>query len=226
MGSVKTGNETGSKTVNKMNSGCFICGDPHLMRECPKLEKVNAIVAEMNDGDVPASTRINPFMLLSAIIAEKSIPPRDGLLYVQAKELKEHGYRIKAVNSKAQPVLGVASVELTLGSWSGKYSLMAVLLDDFDLILEKEFMAMNKIFPIPHLDGMMIADERKKARYGSNLIKRFLRCWTIESWGKSMKNQRIDYLIHWKGETEIDATWECDVTLGQFEDQIAAYWEA
>ncbi|KAL3525192.1 hypothetical protein ACH5RR_013564 [Cinchona calisaya] len=30
-------------------------------------------------------------------------------------ELKEHGYRIKAVNSEAQPVLGVASVELTLG---------------------------------------------------------------------------------------------------------------
>ncbi|KAL3501550.1 hypothetical protein ACH5RR_035999 [Cinchona calisaya] len=29
-------------------------------------------------------------------------------------ELKEHGYRIKAVNAKAQPVLGVASVELTL----------------------------------------------------------------------------------------------------------------
>ncbi|KAL3520061.1 hypothetical protein ACH5RR_018210 [Cinchona calisaya] len=30
-------------------------------------------------------------------------------------ELKEHGYRIKVVNSEAQPVLGVASVELTLG---------------------------------------------------------------------------------------------------------------
>ncbi|KAL3534813.1 hypothetical protein ACH5RR_003274 [Cinchona calisaya] len=41
-------------------------------------------------------------------------------------ELKEHGYRIKAVNSEAQPVLGVASMELTLGPWSGKCSLMAV----------------------------------------------------------------------------------------------------
>ncbi|KAL3504213.1 hypothetical protein ACH5RR_034054 [Cinchona calisaya] len=35
-------------------------------------------------------------------------------------ELKEHGYRIKVVNSEAQPVLGVASVELKLGPWSGK----------------------------------------------------------------------------------------------------------
>ncbi|KAL3518612.1 hypothetical protein ACH5RR_021201 [Cinchona calisaya] len=78
-------------------------------------------------------------------------------------ELKEHGYRIKAINSEAQPVLGVASVEMTLGPWSGKCSLMAVPLDDFDLILGKEFMATNKIFPIPHLDGIMIADERLKA---------------------------------------------------------------
>ncbi|KAL3520637.1 hypothetical protein ACH5RR_018786 [Cinchona calisaya] len=57
-------------------------------------------------------------------------------------------------------VLGVASVELMLGPWSGKCSLMAVLLDDFDLILGKEFMTTNKIFPVPHLDGITIADER------------------------------------------------------------------
>ncbi|KAL3510298.1 hypothetical protein ACH5RR_029699 [Cinchona calisaya] len=75
-------------------------------------------------------------------------------------ELKEHRYRIKAINSKAQPVLGVASVELTLGQWIGKCNLMAVPLDDVNLILRKEFMATNKIFPIPHLDGMMIADKR------------------------------------------------------------------
>ncbi|KAL3502562.1 hypothetical protein ACH5RR_037011 [Cinchona calisaya] len=75
-------------------------------------------------------------------------------------ELKEHRYRIKAVNSEAQCVLGVASIELTLGPWSGKCSLMAVSLDDFGLMLGKEFMATNKIFPIPHLDGVMIADER------------------------------------------------------------------
>ncbi|KAL3527885.1 hypothetical protein ACH5RR_012541 [Cinchona calisaya] len=74
-------------------------------------------------------------------------------------ELKEHGYRVKAVNSEAQPVLGVALVELTLGPWSGKCSLMVVPLDDFDLILGKEFMATSKIFPIPNLDGIMIDDE-------------------------------------------------------------------
>ncbi|KAL3537704.1 hypothetical protein ACH5RR_001070 [Cinchona calisaya] len=77
-------------------------------------------------------------------------------------ELQKHRYRIKVVNSEAQPVLGVALVKLTLGPWSGKYSLMAAPLDDFDLKLGKEFMTMNKIFPIPHLDGVMIADERRR----------------------------------------------------------------
>ncbi|KAL3523009.1 hypothetical protein ACH5RR_015843 [Cinchona calisaya] len=51
-------------------------------------------------------------------------------------ELKKNRYRIKAC------------------------SLMANPLDDFDLILGKKFMATNKIFPIPHLYGKMITDER------------------------------------------------------------------
>ncbi|KAL3510357.1 hypothetical protein ACH5RR_029758 [Cinchona calisaya] len=235
----------------------------------------------MNNGDVLAPTRINPLMLVSAITVEKSTLPRDSLLYVQAKlngidvlatvdtgathsfvtgwevcrlklELKEHGYRIKTVNSKAQPVLGVASVELTLGPWSGKYSLIAVPLDDFDLILGKEFMATNKIFPIPNLDGAMIADERcptfkpsvfvntnaivgpssrrrQAKRAPSHLRKQFekdaSKVLDHRTMGQSKKNHRTDYLIHWKGETESDATWEREVTLWQFEDHIV-YWEA
>ncbi|KAL3528094.1 hypothetical protein ACH5RR_012750 [Cinchona calisaya] len=50
-------------------------------------------------------------------------------------DLKENGYHIKAVNSEAQPVFGLATVELTLGSWVGQCKLMAISLDDFDLFL-------------------------------------------------------------------------------------------
>ncbi|KAL3533321.1 hypothetical protein ACH5RR_006842 [Cinchona calisaya] len=39
-------------------------------------------------------------------------------------------------------------------------NLMAVPLDDFNLILGKELMTTNKNFPIPHLNGVMVADER------------------------------------------------------------------
>ena len=41
--------------------------------------------------------------------------------------------------------------------------------------------------------------------------------------GQSKKNRRTDYLIHWKGSSEVDATWERVVTLWQFEKQIRAY---
>ncbi|KAL3530276.1 hypothetical protein ACH5RR_009598 [Cinchona calisaya] len=151
-------------------------------------------------------------------------------------ELKEHGYRIKAVNSEAQPVLGVALVELTLDPWSGKCSLMAVPLDDFDLILGKKFMATNKIFSIPHLDGVMIVNKmcptfipsifvNTNAIAGRRQAKRALpikwkqfekeasKVLDHRTMGQSKNNRRTDYLIHWKGETEAETTWERDVTL-------------
>ncbi|KAG8369571.1 hypothetical protein BUALT_Bualt14G0027200 [Buddleja alternifolia] len=41
--------------------------------------------------------------------------------------------------------------------------------------------------------------------------------------GQSKKNRRTDYLVHWKGESKEDATWERDVTLWQFEKKIDEY---
>ena len=41
--------------------------------------------------------------------------------------------------------------------------------------------------------------------------------------GASKKNQRTEFLIHWKGEDVADATWEKASSLWQFEDQIEAY---
>ncbi|KAL0423698.1 UNVERIFIED_CONTAM: Retrovirus-related Pol polyprotein from transposon.6 [Sesamum radiatum] len=42
--------------------------------------------------------------------------------------------------------------------------------------------------------------------------------------GQSKKNRRTDYLVHWPGESEADATWERDVTLWQFEEKLDEYW--
>ncbi|KAL0461931.1 UNVERIFIED_CONTAM: hypothetical protein Slati_0080700 [Sesamum latifolium] len=44
--------------------------------------------------------------------------------------------------------------------------------------------------------------------------------------GQSKKNRRTDYLVHWAGESEADATWEWDVTLWQFENKFDEYWAA
>ncbi|KAL0405984.1 UNVERIFIED_CONTAM: hypothetical protein Slati_3912300 [Sesamum latifolium] len=42
--------------------------------------------------------------------------------------------------------------------------------------------------------------------------------------GQSKKNIQTDYLVHWAVESKVDATWERNVTLWQFEDKFDEYW--
>ena len=39
-----------SKEQPKLNAGCFICNGPHCVRDCPKREKLNAMVAKDGGG--------------------------------------------------------------------------------------------------------------------------------------------------------------------------------
>ncbi|KAK9113309.1 hypothetical protein Syun_020106 [Stephania yunnanensis] len=136
--------------------GCFICNGPHRARDCPKKEKLSALIAE--DEGQP---RMNPLQLLNAIQQAKA-SPSEGLMYVDAEankkrvlamvdsgathsfvadhmvgklglDLVENSSRMKAVNSEAKQIQGMATdVNLKVGSWEGKINLMAVPLDDFD----------------------------------------------------------------------------------------------
>ncbi|KAK4388148.1 hypothetical protein Sango_2421400 [Sesamum angolense] len=54
--------------------------------------------------------------------------------------------------------------------------------------------------------------------------KTVLKIFYHRTMGQSKKNTRTDYLVHWSGESEADATWECDVTLWQFEGKLDEYW--
>ena len=42
--------------------------------------------------------------------------------------------------------------------------------------------------------------------------------------GHSRKNRQTNFLVHWKGTSKEEATWERDVTMWQFETVIQAYW--
>ena len=44
--------------------------------------------------------------------------------------------------------------------------------------------------------------------------------------GASRKNRRTDYLVQWKGSLELEATWERNVTLWQFEKAVQDYLKA
>ena len=60
------------KTVNKGGAGCYICGGPHLMRNCPEREALSAALTVKNDGNGEGEVlRVNPMQMLNAISVEE-----------------------------------------------------------------------------------------------------------------------------------------------------------
>ncbi|KAG8374924.1 hypothetical protein BUALT_Bualt10G0046200 [Buddleja alternifolia] len=172
--------------IDKSRKGCFICGGDHRMRDCPKRSKLNALMAEDDDsGKDVAPSWVNPLQLLSAIQGKS--PNHKGLMYVKITvngkvvmemidtgathnfvaereiqklglNVSEHSSRIKVVNSEAKPIKGMATVHLVIGSWHGQCELMAVPLDDFDIILGMQFLISSNAFVCPCVGGLLFVD--------------------------------------------------------------------
>ncbi|KAL6350235.1 hypothetical protein AAG906_004180 [Vitis piasezkii] len=95
--------------------------------------------------------RVNPLQLLNVIHAT-----RLGL------KLEEDTSRIKAINSKAHKIQGVAkNILMQVGDWKGMFNLLCVPLDDFNLILGVDFLLKAKVALIPHLGGFVVLEEKK-----------------------------------------------------------------
>ena len=76
-------NSDNNQKKKSFDSGCFACSSPHRARDCPKWEKLTALVAESgdnNDDDYP--TRVNPLQLLNAMSLRKIQQARKGLIFV------------------------------------------------------------------------------------------------------------------------------------------------
>nr|TKR74271.1 hypothetical protein D5086_0000296720 [Populus alba] len=200
-----------SRDSNKPNAGCFICGGPHYARECPKKERLNAILVGDSEQE-EIVTHINPMRVLNCLVAEMqdSVAESslvetdlaqidvlqqgksgavDTLMYVKIRVndreivamldsgatntfvadrlVTQLGLRLsniqtsmKAVNAKAQRILGMAyGVSVVLDKWQGKQDLFVVTLDDFDVILGLDFLKKAKIALMPHLNGILLANE-------------------------------------------------------------------
>ena len=69
--------------------------------------------------------------------------------------------KIKAVNSKAKPVLGIAyGVKFKVDEWTRKVNFLVMELDDFDVILGGEFLVAAKAALLPFLVVSLILDEK------------------------------------------------------------------
>ncbi|KAL0373943.1 UNVERIFIED_CONTAM: Transposon Tf2-12 polyprotein [Sesamum radiatum] len=65
--------------------------------------------------------------------------------------------RVKAINSAAQPIAGVAkSVLIKVGPFEGKTNLSVVVMDDFKLILGLDFLRDTRTAVLPHVDSLMM----------------------------------------------------------------------
>lgn len=173
------------------NSGCFLCNGNHKIRDCPKRNRLTALVTDdepSGSGDSgDCAPRVNPIQLLNAITVESKAPPK-GLMYVtvtvngrQVRAMLDTGAtnnfvsqamvdhlglqvskspnQVKAVNSRAQNIQGTTTSVLKMGKWQQECRFMALPLDDFDLILGVEFFVQAKAIAMPHLGGLLIADE-------------------------------------------------------------------
>ncbi|KAK4394455.1 hypothetical protein Sango_1599800 [Sesamum angolense] len=71
--------------------------------------------------------------------------------------------QVKAINSAAQPIVGVAkSVLIKVGPFEGMTNLSVVVMDDFKLILGLEFLRDTRTVILPHVDLLMML--------GANLV--------------------------------------------------------
>ncbi|KAL2248728.1 UNVERIFIED_CONTAM: Transposon Tf2-11 polyprotein [Sesamum indicum] len=71
--------------------------------------------------------------------------------------------RVKAINSAAQPIAGVAkSVLIKVGAYEGKTNLSVVAMDDFKLILGLEFLRDTRTAVLPHADSLMMLGAKPK----------------------------------------------------------------
>ncbi|KAK0606869.1 hypothetical protein LWI29_005470 [Acer saccharum] len=89
--------------------------------------------------------------------------------FVSVDEAKKLGLKatngggtIKAVNSPAKPIVGIAkAVPVSLGTWSGKLDFSVVPMDDFQVVLGMEFFDQVHAFPFPAGNSLSILDGSK-----------------------------------------------------------------
>ena len=76
-------------------------------------------------------------------------------------KLAKDDIKLKAVNSQAQETHGLAkNVEIHMGDWKCTINFLSVPLDDFHFILGNDFFQRNKVALLPHLNGLLIMDEK------------------------------------------------------------------
>ena len=141
-----------------------------------------------NDIDA-VSSRMAPLQLLLNVLTVDK-PMQRGLMYVAAKvngkdvlalldtgathnfvaasrstdyglAVERSTSQVKALNSVAQPIGGVAKAVLQVGEWEGMCEFRVVTMDDFDMILGIEFFITAQVAVLPYMGGISTSNATK-----------------------------------------------------------------
>lgn len=176
------------KKEGKSPIKCFLCDGPHMARECPKKNKLSAMEQDEEPQDARKIGYLQLLDAIKAKVEVLKME-RNGRLFVEAKVKghtvkalldtgathnflevkeanrlgiqykKEQGW-LKAVNSEARSILGVAhDVEVSLGEWHDTLNFPIITMDDYPIVLGMDFLDNVKAVPIPLANMMCIVGE-------------------------------------------------------------------
>ncbi|GFZ10101.1 hypothetical protein Acr_21g0007000 [Actinidia rufa] len=121
------------------------------------LRLLNAIKAKVGKTKAPRKGRMYVEAKVRGFNTRALIDTGASYNFIEVKEAKRLGLQlkeeqgwIKAVNTEARPIYGVArDVRIHIGDWCGQVDFTVVPIDDYPIVLGMEFLDGLRAFPIP-----------------------------------------------------------------------------
>ncbi|GFY85964.1 carbohydrate-binding protein [Actinidia rufa] len=131
------------------------------------LRLLNAIKAKVGKTKAPRKGRMYMEAKIRSFNTSALIDTDSSHNFIEVKEAKRLGLQlkeeqgwIKAVNTEARPIYGVArDVRLYIGDWCGQVDFTVVPMNDYPIVLGMEFLDRVRAFPIPFAETMCIMGE-------------------------------------------------------------------
>ncbi|KAH1032115.1 hypothetical protein J1N35_044289 [Gossypium stocksii] len=137
------------KRIKKKSVDYFLCCGLHRMWDCPELSKISTTNKEKAE---PVESKV---LKHGSMILSSTKVKRDR----KQKGLIESTKKIKIVNSKEVPTVGVAQrVELHISQWKGKEDFEVIHLDDYNFVIGLKFHDKINTLLVPFSNCMCIMD--------------------------------------------------------------------